>query len=99
MAEDPSEQTSPRKSVRREHSPPDGGYGWVIVVCVLMMQLFFVGTMNMYSVYLYDWTNYLQTSQAAMGVLWSLDTVLSSVTGRAANICGVCFYHINRIPP
>ncbi len=64
------------------HVPPDGGYGWVIVACVFAIQLFFVGTMNMYGVYLYDLTDYLGASQAAMGLVSSVDMVLNSVAGQ-----------------
>ncbi len=59
----------------------DGGYGWVIVACGFAIQLFFVGTMNMYGVYLYDLTDYLGASQAAMGLVSSVYMVLLSLAG------------------
>ena len=60
---------------------PDGGYGWVIVMCSSFIFMMYGANWIMFSVYIVDFSEVFDKPQAYIGIIGSIDAAFSQITG------------------
>ncbi len=53
--------------------PPDGGYGWVVVIAGFYLYLIYGANYVIFSVYAIEFVEYFDLSQADVGMIGSMD--------------------------
>ncbi len=62
---------------------PEGGYGWVIVVCSGVVNVMFGAMRTCFVVYMPDLSGYFQRPQAQISIIGSLDLAIVYLMGTA----------------
>lgn len=62
--------------------PPDGGYGWIIVLVVHLVQLMGIGFLTSLGIFYIEWQKYFNSTAAQTGLVVSLTSVVMGIISR-----------------
>ncbi|XP_072018243.1 uncharacterized protein [Amphiura filiformis] len=63
---------------------PDGGYGWVVVMAVHLIQVMGMGFLTSLGIFYIEWQEYFDSSAAAAGLVVSLSSLVLGITSPLA---------------
>ncbi len=69
------------KNNTHQSTAPDGGYGWLVVLCSFLTYLMFGANFIIFSVYLTEFADYLNVPQTDISVIGSMDAACMMLTG------------------
>ena len=70
------------KTDETKPEPPDGGYGWIIVLAVHLIELMGIGFLTSLGIFYIEWQKYFDSTAAQTGLVVSLTSVVMGIISR-----------------